>query len=374
MALAFVFPPPSSLCPPPAPPQSILRTPLPSRIVRAQPGAAYNTRRCECWVQVSPPGALGNTAYVRLRILTHLTPPVSRVRTPLTRALGLDQHGRSFLRAVCCVCDVIFGLDRMPLGTFVGLCAPESPSVPSLAATLPSPRHTPSRRPHPYRRPLAKSVSGSSARLPSSPVHSRTTPTPMSNSRTRSRSNSGSNASTASPRVRLRRSRSRDRSPSIFSTRGEPFQQQQAGTETRSEYASASASGSRSPQPGNQSRTQQDSSSATWTSPAPDTSVSAPAYPPPRKQNVACDACRSRKVKCVRNPGMDKVSCFAGLYSGRRLVLVVLIPQTRGRIFSSCSRGSFFLRLWRLVYWLHVLLSDGTIATANLLTSCLGLS
>lgn len=29
--------------------------------------------------------------------------------------------------------------------------------------------------------------------------------------------------------------------------------------------------------------------------------------PPPRKQNTACDACRSRKVKCNRLPGLDKV-------------------------------------------------------------------
>ncbi|KAF8610034.1 hypothetical protein BDV93DRAFT_4989 [Ceratobasidium sp. AG-I] len=128
----------------------------------------------------------------------------------------------------------------------------------------------------------------------------------MSNSRTRSRSDSGSDASTVSPRIRLRRSRSRDRSPSVYSTRGESFPQQPMGTDTRSEYASASTSSSRSPQPGNQSRTQQDSSSTTWPSTAPDPSVSTSAYPAPRKQNVACDACRSRKVKCVRNPGMDK--------------------------------------------------------------------
>lgn len=28
--------------------------------------------------------------------------------------------------------------------------------------------------------------------------------------------------------------------------------------------------------------------------------------PPPRKQNIACDACRSRKVKCCKLPGQDK--------------------------------------------------------------------
>ncbi|PPQ89644.1 hypothetical protein CVT25_013831 [Psilocybe cyanescens] len=32
--------------------------------------------------------------------------------------------------------------------------------------------------------------------------------------------------------------------------------------------------------------------------------------PPPRKQNTACDACRSRKVKCNRLPGHDKLSHF----------------------------------------------------------------
>ncbi|KAF8521063.1 hypothetical protein JB92DRAFT_2892772 [Gautieria morchelliformis] len=30
----------------------------------------------------------------------------------------------------------------------------------------------------------------------------------------------------------------------------------------------------------------------------------------PRKQNIACDACRTRKVKCVIVPGQDKVGCF----------------------------------------------------------------
>ncbi|KAG8961186.1 hypothetical protein FRC03_005692 [Tulasnella sp. 419] len=29
-------------------------------------------------------------------------------------------------------------------------------------------------------------------------------------------------------------------------------------------------------------------------------------FPPPRKQNIACDACRSRKVKCHQLPGSDK--------------------------------------------------------------------
>ncbi|KAF9468560.1 hypothetical protein BDZ94DRAFT_1245690 [Collybia nuda] len=32
--------------------------------------------------------------------------------------------------------------------------------------------------------------------------------------------------------------------------------------------------------------------------------------PPPRKQNTACDACRSRKVKCNRLPGQEKVFHF----------------------------------------------------------------
>ncbi|KJA24069.1 hypothetical protein HYPSUDRAFT_136753 [Hypholoma sublateritium FD-334 SS-4] len=32
--------------------------------------------------------------------------------------------------------------------------------------------------------------------------------------------------------------------------------------------------------------------------------------PPPRKQNTACDACRSRKVKCNRLPGQDKVEFY----------------------------------------------------------------
>jgi hypothetical protein len=32
----------------------------------------------------------------------------------------------------------------------------------------------------------------------------------------------------------------------------------------------------------------------------------AKSLPPPRKQNTACDACRSRKVKCHRIPGQEK--------------------------------------------------------------------
>uniref|UniRef100_A0A0W0EVM0 Xylanolytic transcriptional activator regulatory domain-containing protein n=1 Tax=Moniliophthora roreri TaxID=221103 RepID=A0A0W0EVM0_MONRR len=34
----------------------------------------------------------------------------------------------------------------------------------------------------------------------------------------------------------------------------------------------------------------------------------AKSLPPPRKQNTACDACRSRKVKCHRLPGQEKVT------------------------------------------------------------------
>ncbi|KAJ7069876.1 hypothetical protein C8F01DRAFT_1207397 [Mycena amicta] len=36
--------------------------------------------------------------------------------------------------------------------------------------------------------------------------------------------------------------------------------------------------------------------------------------PPPRKQNTACDACRSRKVKCNRLPGQDKASARSSHY------------------------------------------------------------
>ncbi|KAJ6508924.1 hypothetical protein C8R45DRAFT_1208509 [Mycena sanguinolenta] len=37
--------------------------------------------------------------------------------------------------------------------------------------------------------------------------------------------------------------------------------------------------------------------------------------PPPRKQNTACDACRSRKVKCNRLPGQDKIQhCLSKNY------------------------------------------------------------
>lgn len=32
-------------------------------------------------------------------------------------------------------------------------------------------------------------------------------------------------------------------------------------------------------------------------------------FPAPRKQNIACDACRSRKVRCHQIPGQDKVGC-----------------------------------------------------------------
>ncbi|KDQ20816.1 hypothetical protein BOTBODRAFT_26832 [Botryobasidium botryosum FD-172 SS1] len=40
------------------------------------------------------------------------------------------------------------------------------------------------------------------------------------------------------------------------------------------------------------------------------------AFPPPRKQNIACDACRTRKVKCNQLPGQDKCQhCTAKNYS-----------------------------------------------------------
>ncbi|KAG8741933.1 hypothetical protein FRC12_015512 [Ceratobasidium sp. 428] len=111
----------------------------------------------------------------------------------------------------------------------------------------------------------------------------------MSHLKTRSRSGSESDTSTASPRVRLRRSRSRDRSPSVSSARGESSQQAR-DTDTGQGQNQATASASTS-----------------WPSATPETGVPAtPAYAPPRKQNVACDACRNRKVKCVRNPGSEK--------------------------------------------------------------------
>lgn len=297
--------------------------------------------------------------YIRLHILTHLSPPLPRPRTPLTRVLGLTNTDVPFLTLhLTAVCDVILGLESLsdipghfcrPVRTRIAL-------VSSLVAILPPQQHTSPQRPHPYRRPLAKSLSTSPSLLPSTQSYSRPAP-PMSNSRTRSRSNSGSDASTASPRVRLRRSRSRDRSPSAYSTRGEPFYQQQTGTEPRSEYASASASGSRSPQPGHQSRPQQDSSSTTWTSAVPDSNMSTQAYPAPRKQNVACDACRSRKVKCVRNPGMDKASCFAAIILCSTLGLPISTPQTR--VPSVPTRGVSSLvavtPLLHLLYGLHLL-------------------
>ncbi|KAG8722921.1 hypothetical protein FRC08_000021 [Ceratobasidium sp. 394] len=165
-------------------------------------------------------------------------------------------------------------------------------------------QRTPPRRPHPYRRPSPKATGNSSPARPR--THPSSVPAPMSQPRTRSRSGSDSDASTASPRVRLRRSRSRDRSPSVSSARGESSQQAR-DTGAAQGQAPGTASGSRSPQPPSQSRAQQEAALAPWSGAAPEGSVSAtPAYAAPRKQNVACDACRNRKVKCVRNPGSDK--------------------------------------------------------------------
>ncbi|CUA71603.1 multidrug resistance regulator 2 [Candida albicans SC5314] [Rhizoctonia solani] len=129
--------------------------------------------------------------------------------------------------------------------------------------------------------------------------------------RPRSPSNSGSDASTKSPRVRPRRSRSRDRSPSASSTRTEP--QQQLNIDGRQEQALISDSGSivHSPHTQNSVQAPQDgvipaSTTSAWSSAVPEINVATPLYAPPRKQNVACDACRNRKVKCVKSPGMDK--------------------------------------------------------------------
>nr|GAT58784.1 predicted protein [Mycena chlorophos] len=45
--------------------------------------------------------------------------------------------------------------------------------------------------------------------------------------------------------------------------------------------------------------------------------------PPPRKQNTACDACRSRKVKCNRLPGQDKVGLRPPLPETRLNISIV---------------------------------------------------
>ncbi|KIJ64481.1 hypothetical protein HYDPIDRAFT_132385 [Hydnomerulius pinastri MD-312] len=47
--------------------------------------------------------------------------------------------------------------------------------------------------------------------------------------------------------------------------------------------------------------------------------------PPPRKQNTACDACRSRKVKCNRLPGQDKCQhCLSKNYPCTSVLLVFM--------------------------------------------------
>ncbi|KAJ1309737.1 hypothetical protein OPQ81_006502 [Rhizoctonia solani] len=134
---------------------------------------------------------------------------------------------------------------------------------------------------------------------------------PMAPLRPRSRSNSASDGSTKSPRVRPRRSRSRDRSPSTSSTRTES--QQQLNIDGRQEQALAGDPASKTHSPHAQSQTQppqngvvSGSTGSAWSSTAPEINAPTLVHAPPRKQNVACDACRNRKVKCVKNPGMDK--------------------------------------------------------------------
>ncbi|KAF8710565.1 GAL4-like Zn(II)2Cys6 (or C6 zinc) binuclear cluster DNA-binding domain, partial [Rhizoctonia solani] len=128
--------------------------------------------------------------------------------------------------------------------------------------------------------------------------------------RPRSHSNSASDASTKSPRVRPRQSRSRDRSPSPSVVSAE---QQQLILDSRQEQVPDldSNSTTRSPRAQRQAHIAQDaavsgSTASGWSATAPESTPPTPVYTAPRKQNVACDACRNRKVKCVKNPGMEK--------------------------------------------------------------------
>ncbi|OJA08788.1 hypothetical protein AZE42_01287 [Rhizopogon vesiculosus] len=53
--------------------------------------------------------------------------------------------------------------------------------------------------------------------------------------------------------------------------------------------------------------------------------------PPPRKQNTACDACRSRKVKCNRLPGQDKCQhCLSKNYPCTHFVQQATSEKKRG--------------------------------------------
>ncbi|KAF8527530.1 hypothetical protein BU17DRAFT_39547 [Hysterangium stoloniferum] len=50
----------------------------------------------------------------------------------------------------------------------------------------------------------------------------------------------------------------------------------------------------------------------------------------PRKQNIACDACRTRKVKCVMLPNQEKVrNSLRGQFSGLKLLFIWLHCQTK---------------------------------------------
>ncbi|KAI6122479.1 hypothetical protein EDD16DRAFT_764512 [Pisolithus croceorrhizus] len=66
--------------------------------------------------------------------------------------------------------------------------------------------------------------------------------------------------------------------------------------------------------------------------------------PPPRKQNIACDACRARKVKCCKLPGQDKcqVSRFHSPSPSSHLCPLHVISIACRRIIPARSYFRFF--------------------------------
>jgi len=66
----------------------------------------------------------------------------------------------------------------------------------------------------------------------------------------------------------------------------------------------------------------------------------AKSLPPPRKQNTACDACRTRKVKCNRFPGQDKCQhCLSKNYPCTNYVQQATSEKKRNASTSRRSRN-----------------------------------
>ncbi|KAF8758641.1 GAL4-like Zn(II)2Cys6 (or C6 zinc) binuclear cluster DNA-binding domain [Rhizoctonia solani] len=150
-------------------------------------------------------------------------------------------------------------------------------------------------------------------------------------------SNSASDASTKSPRVRPRQSRSRSRQEQVpdldsNSATRSPRAQRQAHIAQDAAVSGSTASG--------------------WSATAPESTPPTPAYTAPRKQNVACDACRNRKVKCVKNPVWRRPQGLGNIHpqspgtgaSGRNTVAgflsYIFAPPREDLAFTERSTGS----------------------------------